>query len=1044
MAFRLRIQNKTAVPPHTARQSTPARRVVGRGSALGTFALTCLALSTVWGQLPTAQLSSVFPPGGKVDSTFDVAIAGGDTDQVVKLMFSHPGITATAKTTPATEFEPAKPVERQFSVKIAADVPPGSYEARVVGRFGASNPRKFAVGVLDEVTNTATNVADTAPAAAMNQTINGIVDAAKRDFVKLTLKKGQRVLIDCQARRIDSRLNGTLALTAANGNEIARSTDYHGQDPFIDATAPADGDYMLSLYDFVYRGGAEYFYRLTIHDKPTVDFVFPPSGLAGSTTDFTLYGRNLPGGEASDVKVNGIVLQKKTVKITLPKDDAAQQFQVAGRIEPRNAILDAFQYRAENGQQLPVYFSRHPVVAEQPNNDTAETAQAVTAPCEFVGQFYPQRDTDWVQFEGKKGEVFYLDLLSHRLGTNVDARLVVQRVTKNDKGEEAVSDVANVDDPGDRNGKLGSDFDISTDDPLYRLTCTADATYRVMLRDQFGGSRADPRVVYRLVIRPEQPDYRLVVVSQPVTTPVNANLVRVGGATIRKGGTTAVKVAVQRQDGFAGEIELSAEGLPAGVSTRGALIGAAQNSATLIFEAAEDAANSVGTFRVLGKSKSGDTELTRVARSGSVVWGTGNRLQDTPNFRVTQDLVLAVIGQEVAPAFAEAGENKLWETSRGGKLEIPVKVKRRRDFKGDLTLAANGLPGELKVANVVIKKDKAEGKLAFNVTNKAAKPGVYTFFLRADTKSKLIRDELAVANAEAAQKNLDAKVKEVDAASKALVQQKDAAVKAAQTATAAVKPAEAAAAKAATEAQQAADAAKKAADALTAAQAAAAKDEANEGLSKAAQEAEKAKAAADQASAKAATTKATADTASTKAKEAAAAAEAAKADAEKQATAGAAKLKQVQALKAAADKKVAAVKKANAPKDLAFVSISTPVRVRIVSSPLEVTATAPADAVKQGGTIEVPAAIKRLYGFADKVDLVLEVPKGVTGLGIKNFSLAKDKQDGKFEVKVDDKATPGDHTVTIKAKAKFNAIDVEATTQLVLKVAPKEVAAAKE
>jgi hypothetical protein len=62
----------------------------------------------------------------------------------------------------------------------------------------------------------------------------------------------------------------------------------------------------------------------------------------------------------------------------------------------------------------------------------------------------------------------------------------------------------------------------------------------------------------------------------------------------------------------------------------------------------------------------------------------------------------------------------------------------------------------------------------------------------------------------------------------------------------------------------------------------------------------------------------------------------------------------------------------------------------------------------------------------------------VTGLGIKNFSLEKDKLDGKFEVTANDKATPGDHTVTIKAKAKFNAVDVETTTQLVLKVVPKD------
>ncbi len=1030
--------------PHISASSDSWLRLTCRMTRIASvLALLGLVPAIAWGQLPTAQLSSVFPPGGKVGSTVDVTIAGADTDAVDQLIFSHPGIVATAKMTAATEFQPAKPVERQFTVNIAADVPAGRYEARVAGRFGVSNPRSFVVGTLDEVVNTASNAAESAPMATINQTINGVVDAAKRDFVKLSLKKGQRVLIECQAERIDSRLNGTLALTTVDGRSIARSRDYVGDDPFLDVTAPADGEYLLALYDFVYKGGGDYFYRLSIHDGPFVDFVFPPSGQPGTTGEFTLYGRNLPGGEPADVQVDGVTLEKKTVKITLPKEGAATELEISGRTEPQTALLDGFQYQAEFGQRLPIYFAADPVIREAAGHETAQEAQTVAVPCEFVGQFYPQRDTDWVQFEGKKGDVFYLDLVAHRLGRPIDALLVVQRVTRNDQGEETVADVANVDDPADRNGRLGSDFDTSTDDPSYRLNCTADAIYRVMLRDQFGGSRADPRMIYRLVIRRERPDYRLAVVSQPVTTPVNANLVRVGGVTIRQGGTAAIQVTVQRRDGFAGEISVTAEGLPEGVSTRGALIGSTQQSATLILEAAEDAARSVGTFQVVGTSAIDDREVRRVARSGSVVWGTANRTQDTPDFRVTQDLALAVLGGEVAPAFAEAGEAKIWETSRGGKLQIPVTVKRRRDFKGDLTLAANGLPGDIKVANVVIKGDKGEGTLALDITNKATKPGVYTFFLRADTKSKLVRDDLAVPAVEAEQKRLDAKVKEVDAAVKTLEQKKNEAIAAAKAATAAIKPAMAAAQKAAAEATRTATTVEQAGAALVAAQTAASKDEANQELATKLNEAQQAKKAADEAHAKATAAQTAADAELAKQQDAAKAAEAAQKAAEKGAADAAAKLKQVQALKAAADKQLAAVKKSNAAKDLAFVAISTPVRVRVANSPLELSATAPAEAVPQGGTTMIPVELKRLYGFADKVDLVLEVAKGVTGLGITNFSLDKESQTGQFQITASDSATVGEHTATIKAKAKFNGVDVDASTTVVLKVVPQKTAEEK-
>ena len=68
-----------------------------------------------------------------------------------------------------------------------------------------------------------------------------------------------------------------------------------------------------------------------------------------------------------------------------------------------------------------------------------------------------------------------------------------------------VRQLAQIDDPSDRNSRIGGDFDISTDDPSYRFTADQDATYRIQLWNQFGGTTDDGRDVYRLVIRPPQP-----------------------------------------------------------------------------------------------------------------------------------------------------------------------------------------------------------------------------------------------------------------------------------------------------------------------------------------------------------------------------------------------------------------------------------------------------------------------------------------------------------------------------------------------------------
>ena len=49
-------------------------------------------------QLPQARLYSIFPCGGKAGSTIELTLANSaDLDEADRLLFSHPGIIATAK-----------------------------------------------------------------------------------------------------------------------------------------------------------------------------------------------------------------------------------------------------------------------------------------------------------------------------------------------------------------------------------------------------------------------------------------------------------------------------------------------------------------------------------------------------------------------------------------------------------------------------------------------------------------------------------------------------------------------------------------------------------------------------------------------------------------------------------------------------------------------------------------------------------------------------------------------------------------------------------
>ena len=115
-----------------------------------------------------------------------------------------------------------------------------------------------------------------------------------------------------------------------------------------------------------------------------------------------------------------------------------------------------------------------------------------------------------------------------------------------------------------------------------------------------------------------------------------------------------------------------------------------------------------------------------------------------------------------------------------------------------------------------------------------------------------------------------------------------------------------------------------------------------------------------------------------------------------------------------------------------FAIVSTPIQLRVVDTPLKIAASNAV--VKAAAKIEVPVSLERLYGFADAVEITVEFPKGVTGLAVEKLSIAKDQKEAKLQVAATDKAPVGDHSITIRAKAKFNNIDVQASQQIVLKI----------
>jgi len=692
------------------------------------LAVASLPGNVAWAQLPATRLYAVAPAGGQLGTEFELTItSGADLEGVNRLHFSHPGITAVQKTQIAEGQTEPTPVANQFKVSIAADVPVGTYEVRAAGTYGLSNARAFLVGDRAELSEAEPNNAlDQAMELPLETVLWGRSEPARDvDYFRFTAQAGTRLLVQCRAADIDSQMDATLELYDPSGTLLELSRDLDGLDPLIDVKLPVDGEYKLKVHDFVFSGGPDYFYRLTVGTGPRIDYVLPPAGTPGTTATYTIFGRNLPGGTATEVVTSdGKPLERLDVEIALPGDEPALSRMVSDElIAPAAALLDGVAYRLASavGSSNPVTIglATAPVVAEVEPNEQA-TAQAVTPPCEIFGQLQTPGDVDWFSFEAKKGEVLVMEVISERGGLPTDPTLRVERVTENDKGDETIAEITEQDDAGANIG--GPAFATNTDDPLFRFAAPEDGTYRVAVRDLYRQSQGDPTFVYRLSIRRERADFRLVALAEFPVNGVQAP--SPWTSFIRKGGTARLTVLAFRRDGFNDAIDLAVAGLPEGVTCPSATIGPGQTRTDLVFTAAEGAADWTGTITLTGRAKIGDAEVVREVRGAAVTWPLAGVVAAA---RLTRDIGLSV-GEE-APFSVESSVSR--ETLvQGRQLVLPIKATRRGDFAKPIALTAAALPDKAQNDTVTLAEGATDGTVRLYFPQDAPL-GTYTLYLQA-------------------------------------------------------------------------------------------------------------------------------------------------------------------------------------------------------------------------------------------------------------------------------------------------------------------------
>lgn len=221
---------------------------------------------------------------------------------------------------------------------------------------------------------------------------------------------------------------------------------------------------------------------------------------------------------------------------------------------------------------------------------------------------------------------------------------------------------------------------------------------------------------------------------------------------VAAGGNEAFTVLAFRDDGFNGDIELSVEGLPPGLTCPPQVINGSVRQTPLVIGAAESAAPWAGEIKIKGTAVINGVKVTREARSGTMVWPVQPQQNTITSSRVSRGIYLA--SREKTPFKLTASIDKA-DIPQGDKATIKVVQDRLwADFKTPLTVQlklqtpANqtaDLPQNLRINNnapITLNATQKEGTLGVTV-GADVPPGTYNVVIRGFGQVPFSKDPMA-------------------------------------------------------------------------------------------------------------------------------------------------------------------------------------------------------------------------------------------------------------------------------------------------------------
>jgi len=607
----------------------------------------------VWAVAPS--LSAVTPYGFQRGTEVEVSFAGARLGDAQELMFYSPGFKVA-------ELKAEKDNLVKAKVAIAPECRIGIHAVRLRTATGVSNLRTFTIGALPDVPEKEPNTDFAAPQSVPSgSTVSGVIQSEDVDHFAVEAKKGERIVAELEGIRLGyTFFDPYLAILNSERFELARSDDAAllRQDCLCAVIAPEDGKYIVQVRESAYGGNGNCKYRLHVGKFPRPTTALPAGGRPS---------------EAMSVRWIGDPAGEWTEEITLPSTETLEHGLFAQ--DPHGIAPSPNVVRVVDLQNA----------IEVEPNDARDAATAATAPGALNGVIEKPGDIDNFKFTAKKGQKFDIRVYARNtLRSPLDSVLVVRRAN---------------------GAAVGSNDDSGGPDSYYRFTAPADEDYYVEIYDHLRGG--GPDFAYRAEIAPAKQSLTMTLPER--TRYVSTTL------TVPRGNRVALMVNAGRAN-WGGDLAVSVEGLPQGMSFETVTMPANRNTIPVLFSSAPDAPLGGTLADVIGRPVDEKVKVVgHLLQRTMLVRGQNNR----DVWGHDAERMAAVVAEEV-PFQLEIVQSQA-PIARQGSKKLKVVAKRKEGFKQPIAIRMlYNPPGIGSSGSISIPADKNEAVIPLTANNGAA------------------------------------------------------------------------------------------------------------------------------------------------------------------------------------------------------------------------------------------------------------------------------------------------------------------------------------